>query len=127
MKIIPLSEGVFTVDKTKIFVPFDVNKDELQARSQGSLLVEVQPFALITSKDILLLDTGLVFSIGNEMQLHQNLTANGIRPADVTKVLISHLHRIYAGGISYKDKLGHLHLSFENAVYYAQRSEFDLR
>ncbi len=42
--IIPLSEGSFTIDKTKIFVPFDDTKDELNQRATGSLLVEVQPF-----------------------------------------------------------------------------------
>ena len=59
MKIIPLSEGVFTVDKTKLFVPFDEDSDNLQQRPSGSLLVEVLPFAVTTNKDILLLDTGL--------------------------------------------------------------------
>ena len=58
MKIIPLSEGSFTIDQTKIFVPFNHTKDELQHRTTGSLLVEVQPFVIITSKDILLIDTG---------------------------------------------------------------------
>ena len=87
MQIIPLSEGVFTIDKSKIFVPFDVTKDELQARSSGSLLVEVQPFVVITNKDVLLLDTGLGFMQNKEMQLHKNLTANNINPEDVTKVL----------------------------------------
>jgi glyoxylase-like metal-dependent hydrolase (beta-lactamase superfamily II) len=125
MKIIPLSEGVFTIDKTKIFVPFDLNKDELQARASGSLLVEVQPFVVITKKDILLLDTGLGFMKQNEMQLHQNLSANNINPDDVTKVLLSHLHKDHAGGVSYKDMLGHYHLSFKNAIYYVQQSEFD--
>ncbi|HYM94992.1 MAG TPA: MBL fold metallo-hydrolase, partial [Chitinophagaceae bacterium] len=62
MKIIPLSEGTFTVDKSKLFVPFTEDRDELLSRPSGSLLVEIQPFAVITSKDILLLDTGLGFS-----------------------------------------------------------------
>jgi hypothetical protein len=35
MKIIPLSEGTFTIDKTKLFVPFDETKDELQ-EDQGA-------------------------------------------------------------------------------------------
>ena len=61
MKIIPLSEGAFTVDKTKLFIPFDTDADDLQKRAAGSLLVEVQPFVIVTSKDILLLDTGLGF------------------------------------------------------------------
>ena len=59
MKIIPLSEGAFTVDKTKQFIPFDLEKDKLEERNVGSLLVEIQPFVIVTSKDILLLDTGL--------------------------------------------------------------------
>ena len=44
MKIIPLSEGAFTIDKTKQFVPFNKDEDDLQQRSTGSLLVEIQPF-----------------------------------------------------------------------------------
>jgi len=125
MKIIPLSEGVFTIDKTKVFIPFDTSKDELQERSSGSLLVEVQPFVVITQKDILLLDTGLGFMKQGEMQLHQNLEANHINSHDVTKVLLSHLHKDHAGGVSFKDKLGHFHLSFPNAIYYLQQAEMD--
>lgn len=125
MQIIPLSEGVFTIDKSKIFVPFDLDKDELQSRSSGSLLVEVQPFVIITSKDILLLDTGLGFTQKNEMQLHKNLLANNIKPEHVTKVLLSHLHKDHAGGVSYKDALGHYHLSCPNALYYLQQAEFN--
>src|SRR5690606_24194119 len=88
MKIIPLSEGSFTVDRTKVFVPFDELKDDISKRSAGSLLVEVQPFVVVTSKDVLLLDTGLGFT--NEkgvLQLHQLLMDQGINPAEVTKVL----------------------------------------
>ncbi|HXL58305.1 MAG TPA: MBL fold metallo-hydrolase, partial [Chitinophagaceae bacterium] len=93
MKIIPLSEGVFTVDKTKLFVPFDEDSDNLQQRPAGSLLVEVLPFVVITNKDILLLDTGLGFSRNGELQIYTNLKVNGIQPADITKVLLTHLHK----------------------------------
>jgi len=122
--IIPLSEGSFTIDKTKNFVPFNLDNDELQQRPIGSLLVEVQPFVVITSKDILLIDTGLGFSINNELQIHQNLKANGIQPEQITKVLMSHLHKDHAGGISKKDKLGNYELAFKNAIYYVQQKEF---
>src|SRR3954466_10819056 len=106
MKIIPLSEGAFTIDSTKQFIPFDVEKDDLQKRTTGSLLVEIQPFAIITSKDILVIDTGLGFTNkdGN-LQLHQNLLDNGINPMDVTKVLLSHLHKDHSGGVSKEDKI----------------------
>lgn len=123
--IIPLSEGSFTVDKTKIFVPFHSDKHDLRQRPTGSLLVEVQPFAVITSKDILLIDTGLGFSKNGELQIHSNLKANGIQPNQVTKVLMSHLHKDHAGGISMRDNLGNYKLSFPNATYFVQKKEFE--
>jgi glyoxylase-like metal-dependent hydrolase (beta-lactamase superfamily II) len=126
MTIIPLSEGTFTIDKTKIFVPFDIEKDDLQKRPTGSLLVEVQPFVVITSKDILLIDTGLGFSVNGQLQLHQNLTAQGIHPNEITKVLMSHLHKDHAGGVSKRDTIGNYHLSCPNAKYYVQKKEFEL-
>src|SRR5436305_12963498 len=99
MQIIPLSEGAFTIDKTKRFVPFDTEKDDLQSRPVGSLLVEVQPFAIVTSDDLLVIDTGLGYEKDGVLQIHSNLLNAGIDPAKVTKVLMSHLHKDHAGGI----------------------------
>lgn len=123
MQIIPLSEGTFTIDKTKLFVPFDKNKEDLQSRLVGSLLVEIQPFVVITSKDILLLDMGLGFSKGGKMQLHQNLLDAGIQPSQITKVLLSHLHKDHAGGVS--EDTDHSQLSFPQATYYLQERELN--
>lgn len=125
MKIIPLSEGAFTIDKSKVFVPFAVNEDELQARPAGSLLVEIQPFVVITSKDVLLLDTGLGFFLNERPQIYINLEKNGINNLQITKVLLSHLHKDHAGGISVKDRLGHYSLAFPNATYYVPKEELD--
>src|SRR5215204_5538737 len=128
MKIIPLSEGTFTIDKTKLFVPFDEDVHDLQQRPVGSLLVEIQPFVIITSKDILLLDTGLGFvckdSFGEKegrLQIHRNLTDAGINPSDITKVLLTHLHKDHAGGVSFGTN--HEELSFPNALFYLQEKE----
>jgi len=127
MKIIPLSEGAFTIDTTKQFIPFDVDKDDLQKRPVGSLLVEIQPFAIVTSKDILVIDTGLGFTHKDgSLQIHQNLLDNGINPLEVTKVLLSHLHKDHSGGVSKEDRiLGQKFISFPNAQYYVNRDEFD--
>lgn len=123
MQIIPLSEGTFTIDKTKLFVPFDDNTDKLHARPVGSLLVEIQPFVVKTADDVLLLDTGLGFSVDGEMQIHRNLLDAGIDPASVTKVLLSHLHKDHAGGVSLESD--RKRLSFPNAIYYLQERELE--
>lgn len=123
MRIIPLSEGEFTIDKTKVFVPFNSEKDDLQARAIGSLLVDVQPFVVVTGKDVLLLDAGLGFSVDGQLQLVANLKKNGIEPEQITKVLMTHLHKDHAGGVSYRDRLGNYHLTFPNATYYVQEKE----
>jgi glyoxylase-like metal-dependent hydrolase (beta-lactamase superfamily II) len=122
-KIIPLSEGAFTVDQTKKFIPFNKQEDDLQVRQKGSLLVEIQPFVVITSSDILLFDTGLGFSDKDgRLQIHKNLAENGINAADVTKVLISHLHKDHSGGIAQPNKRI---VSFENATYYINKKEWE--
>ncbi|MFN8289227.1 MAG: MBL fold metallo-hydrolase [Chitinophagaceae bacterium] len=123
MKIIPLSEGTFTIDNTKLFVPFDETAHVLNERPTGSLLVEIQPFVVITAEDILLLDTGLGFERGDILQLHYNLMQAGINPSEITKVLLSHLHKDHAGGAGVeREGLGR-RLSFPNAKYYVQQKE----
>ncbi|MCO6497467.1 MAG: MBL fold metallo-hydrolase [Chitinophagaceae bacterium] len=124
MKIIPLSEGAFTVDQTKRFVPFDLAKDNLLERSRGSLLVEIQPFIVITSDEVLLLDTGLGFTTPDgKMQIHNILAQHGILPEDVNRVLMSHLHKDHSGGIMMPDKKTS---AFKNATYYISRQEWEL-
>jgi glyoxylase-like metal-dependent hydrolase (beta-lactamase superfamily II) len=126
MKIIPLSEGAFTIDQSKMFIPFNLEKDDLQKRNSGSLLVEVQPFAILSDHDILLLDTGLGFETNGMLQVHQNLEHAGISPAKVTKILLSHLHKDHAGGVgNLNASSGQRELSFPNATYYIQRKELE--
>ncbi len=128
MKIIPLSEGTFTIDKTKLFVPFEEEKDQLSDRPAGSLLVEIQPFVVVTTKDVLLLDTGLGYDRDGSLQIHSNMIHAGIDPASVTKVLLSHLHKDHAGGISHPsvaDASRENSLNFPNATYYVQKREMD--
>lgn len=125
MKIFPLSEGAFTVDASKEFIPFNTGSSVLQQRPAGSLLVEIQPFAVITARDIIIFDTGLGYSDKQGvLQIHQHLFDHGINPSAVTKVLISHLHKDHAGGIVNKGVQPNI-LSFPNAAYYINRNEWE--
>jgi glyoxylase-like metal-dependent hydrolase (beta-lactamase superfamily II) len=125
MQIIPLSEGAFTIDKTKAFIPFDPEKDDLQQRPPGSLLVEIQPFLIVTEKDVLLLDTGLGFAENGSLKVHQLIRDAGIDPDSVTKVLLSHLHKDHVGGMSKIQPDGRRTASFPQAIYYVQQRELE--
>lgn len=127
MQIIPLSEGRFTVDASKKFISFN-ESDSLNERSKGSLLVEIQPFVVVTGKDVILLDTGLGFSDAQgNLQIHTNLIKAGINPMDITLVLMSHLHKDHAGGISRLDAFtAQRNLSFPNAQYVINKNEYEL-
>ena len=128
MHIYPLSEGSFSIDQTKVFVPFDTHREQIQDRPKGSILVEIQPFVVVTEKDIILLDTGLGYmNQQGVLQIHENLMAIGINPSSVTKVFMSHLHKDHAGGMSYIDAISkERYVSFPYATYYVQKREFDL-
>jgi glyoxylase-like metal-dependent hydrolase (beta-lactamase superfamily II) len=124
--IYPLSEGVFTVGHDKEFVPFNQEKDELNHRPTGSLLVEVQPFLVVTQKDVIVFDTGLGFNNAEGiLQIHDNIRHHGYEPSMVTKVLMSHLHKDHAGCLVFKDNNGIVNTTFPNADYYIYRQEAD--
>ena len=74
--------------------------------------------------DLILLDTGLGFNLeGGEMQLHHNLRQHGFEPGDITRVLLSHLHKDHAGGVTHRNAAGVFQASLPNAVYYIYRPE----
>ncbi len=121
-QIFPLSEGHFTVGRDKSFIPFDLEKDELNNRSTGSLLVEVQPFLVVNEKDVIILDAGLGFSNADGvLQLTANLRKHNIEPEDVTKILMSHLHKDHAGGIPHILGNG----DYDNAQIYIYAPELE--
>lgn len=124
MKIVPLSEGTFTIGHDKVFVPFDEEKHILEQRSTGSLLVEIQPFLVDTGKDLILFDTGLGFSNKNgKLQIHENIELSGYDYRDVNKVILSHLHKDHSGGAIYQNDNGQFLASFPEATYYIYRPE----
>jgi glyoxylase-like metal-dependent hydrolase (beta-lactamase superfamily II) len=125
MRIFPLSEGRFTVDQTKEFLPFDPESDALSGRPSGSLMVEVQPFLIETSEDLILLDAGLGFQEEGVLQLHRNIRREGFSPDRVTKVLMTHLHKDHSGGLFIHQNNGAIELSFPTADIYIQGKELE--
>ncbi|MEH6659816.1 MBL fold metallo-hydrolase [Leeuwenhoekiella marinoflava] len=125
MTVIPIPEGLFTVDKTKEFVPIIKLSGEIFEKPEGSIVIEIQPFIILTNKDIILIDTGIGNTVDNELQLHKTLLSFDIHPSQITKVLLSHLHKDHTGGITKQNEEGENVLAFENAKYYIQQKEYE--
>lgn len=123
MKVYPLSEGSFTVDQSKQFIPIDLSKEDMKTRSSGSLLVEIQPFLIQTSNDLILFDAGLGFEEEGDLQLIRNIQKAGFNKTDITKLLMSHLHKDHAGGLK---ALHENAPAFPEADYYIGKKEMEL-
>ena len=123
MEVFSLYEGSYSVDTTKKFIPFDPAIHNKKDRP-GSLFIHIHPFLIQAGKDLILLDTGLGQIENGELILHKHLKVHGFDPNDVTVVLISHLHKDHASGMTYNEN-GEIKLSFPNAEYVIQRGEWE--
>ena len=120
LEIHALPEGRFTVGLDKRFVPHT----EGDALPPGTLFVSVSPLLVRTPGETLLLDAGLgswAEGRGTEV-IGDNLARHGVRPDDVTGVLLSHLHFDHAGG-AITDVGGEWRPTFPDAEYVVQRDE----
>lgn len=123
MEAYALHEGSYSVGVDKKFIPFDEATDDKKDR-KGSLFIHVQPFLVRRGDDLLVIDTGLGQEKGGELVIHQNIRKLGFEPGDVNLVLMSHLHQDHASGMVYQ-KEGKWELTFPNAEYVIQRSEWE--
>ena len=124
MEFFALNEGSFVIDQSHKFVPFN-HQTQNKKDFRGAMFLDVQPFVVKTKNDIILLDTGLGKSTPEgKLILFQNLENIGIKPEDVTKVLLSHLHRDHVGGlVRFQDK--QFYINFPNATYYISKPEWE--
>lgn len=123
-KVYSLSEGSYSVDHTKKFIPFDPQIHKKEDR-KGSLFVEVQPFLIDLGKDLILIDTGLGYTDADgEMWIHNSIRKLGYSEHDVSMVLMSHLHYDHSGGVV-KNLNGHYEIAFPNADYFVQEEELN--
>lgn len=118
MKVIPLKEGNYAVNKIKEFTLLQEGMNIEYSK------MAVQPFLIITDKDFILLDTGLHLTHHHHPLILQILEKENIRPEQITKVLLSHLHKDHLDGIGQVDAHA-FHCNFPDATIYIQKRELD--
>lgn len=122
MEIIPLNEGIFTVTKTKIFT--EIQREDVDKADPSLLKMSVCPFLIILSDDILLLDAGSGFTKNGKQVVLQRIEEAGYNPEQITKVLLSHLHKDHIESLGYDAGNGFIQ-NFPNAKIYYQQRELD--
>lgn len=121
-KAYSLFEGSYSVDITKRFIPFDPEKDDPKSRP-GSLFIHVHPFLLDSPDGLLIFDTGLGYTgTSGKLQIVENIEKLDFSTADVSYVLMSHLHKDHVGGMV---DMATRKPVFENATYVIQQKEWE--
>lgn len=119
MKIIPIKEGNFIADQSKNFKILEGNQD-----SKG-IKMSIQPFLIITENDYILLDTGVGWKNNEgELIINEVLEKENIQNTQITKVLLSHLHKDHINGTLVRTDSG-FESNFPNAKIYIQKRELD--
>lgn len=117
MKIIPLKEGDFLVNKNKEFTLLD------KAEKLEGLRMAIQPFLVITEDDYIMLDAGNGWRNDKGLVVEELLVNENIRRTEITKVVLSHLHKDHVNGLFLNPDSDEL--TFPNAKIYIQKREFE--
>jgi glyoxylase-like metal-dependent hydrolase (beta-lactamase superfamily II) len=121
MKIIPLKEGNFSTNTTKDFTLLT----EENFNIIKGIKMSVTPFLIITEKDIILLDAGIGWkNEDGKTVISELLEKENINPNQITKVLLSHLHKDHIETTIRRTEKG-FEATFPSAEIYIQKRELD--
>ncbi|MBO6184711.1 MAG: MBL fold metallo-hydrolase [Chryseobacterium sp.] len=119
MKIISLKEGNFVADKIKNFKILEENPEAKGVK------MSIQPFLIITENDYILIDAGFGWkNIEGKLIINKILEEENIHTSQITKILLSHLHKDHINGTLIKTDHGYKP-NFPNAKIYIQKRELD--
>jgi len=131
-EIEPLSEGHFMIHEDGRMEKSVWNTSEPdEPFASRSLVVGIEPVLLMDDTNVVLLDAGLGMGLDagspapGVSNLKTNLEIFGLTPADVTHVILSHLHTDHSAGLSYTDRGGHTISTLPNARILVQQREWD--
>lgn len=116
IKVIKL--GNFKVDAAKKFHYLNPSEEF------KGIKLAIQPYVVSTKHDTILLDAGLSILHNNNPLLINQLNNEQINPDQISKILISHLHKDHCGGLGYFDESTFIQ-NFQNATIYIQQREYE--
>jgi glyoxylase-like metal-dependent hydrolase (beta-lactamase superfamily II) len=119
-------------------VPKPLWEKRIPADARNRIPLALRCLLVETPDALVLIDTGVgnkesekfhaiygIENAGSPTRLEDAIGEAGFAPADVDLVINTHLHFDHAGGDTWRDEAGAVHLSFPRARYVVQRGEFE--
>ncbi|MFC2170944.1 MBL fold metallo-hydrolase [Calditrichota bacterium] len=138
LELFIIDDGKFRLDGGAMFgvVPKIMWSKTDAADENNRILLSANCLLIKSGEHIALVDNGMgnkwndksgeMFAVEQPRQLVPELERLGVKPEDVTHMILSHLHFDHAGGSTYKDEAGNIHPQFPNARYYIQKGEWEV-
>ena len=135
-KLKTVLSGVFALDGGAMFgiIPKPLWEKTNPSDESNRVSLATRNLLLICDDKKILIDTGMgnkwdeksqnIYGIDPDLKLELVLEQNGIKPDDITDVLLTHLHFDHTGG-STKLENGKLVPAFPNAKYLVQKKNFE--
>lgn len=129
-----LSEGIFEIFEDGLIQKSTLSEIEeesgLPGLKQTSQYIGINPLLIKDGKHNILVDTGLGWGLDHKSSytdtsnLLTNLDIFGLTPADITHVVLSHLHYDHAAGSTYVDHNTTTQPTMSYANYFLQKKEW---
>lgn len=135
-KLKTILSGFFALDGGAMFgiIPKPLWEKTNPADEQNRVTLLTRNLLLISDDKKILIDTGMgnkwdeksknIYHIDPTLDLEIALELNGVKPDEITDVLLTHLHFDHTGG-STKYENGKLVPAFPNARYFVQKKNFE--
>lgn len=135
-KLITIKSGVFSLDGGAMFgiIPKPLWEKTNPSDNFNRIKLSTRNLLLISNDKKILIDTGMgnkwddksknIYDIDTTLELERELEHTGVKPAEITDILLTHLHFDHTGG-STKYENNKLVPSFPNAKYHVQKKNFE--
>lgn len=133
-----LDAGKFRLDGGAMFgvVPKTLWTKTNPSDERNRIELALRVMLIMDANKVILVDTGIgtnwdykfrdIYAIDQtQNNLENSLESFGLKPSDITDIIITHLHFDHAGGATSIDKDGKIVPAFPNAIYHVQKRQYE--
>ena len=136
-ELFAISDGRFKLDGGAMFgvIPKVLWSKLIPSNDLNRISLGLNCLLIKSDSDLILVDTGIgtlydekfasMFEIDKSSSLIAGLAALDLKPDDITKVILTHLHFDHCGGNCTRGEDGQIRPTFQTAQYFVQKGELE--